>query len=87
MYSHQNDATDEDGMSPLASVMAAMPDVYEQLIAEHVADSSGRCMSCRNHGTAGVPWPCTLRVIAEDARSVHLAELAAYEDPCGLAAS
>lgn len=86
MNPDQNDV-DEDGMSPLASVMAAMPHVYEQLLVEHVADSSGRCRSCRNHGTAGVPWPCTLRVIAEDAQTLHLAELAADEDPCGLAAS
>ncbi|HEY4004077.1 MAG TPA: hypothetical protein VGM60_02665 [Pseudonocardia sp.] len=85
MHSNQNDVG-EDGMSPLASVLSAMPEVWHSLLAQHVPDSSGRCVSCRNSGTAGVPWPCTLRVIAEDARDLNQSvEGLPGATPCGLA--
>jgi hypothetical protein len=61
----------EDTVSPMAVVLADMPEVWHQLLTDHVADSSGRCLACRNHGKAGVPWPCTLQVIAADARALH----------------
>jgi hypothetical protein len=67
----QND-DGEDGISPVAMVMSGMPEVWQRLIEEHVPDRYGRCTACRNACTAGVPWPCTLRVIADDARGLHL---------------
>jgi hypothetical protein len=61
----------EDEVSPMAFVLAGMPEVWQQLLEDHVSNSSGRCRACHNHGTAGVPWPCTLQVIAADARAIH----------------
>lgn len=57
---------------PLASVISGMPEVWQRLLSEHVADSSGRCVACRTQGTSGVHWPCTLHVIAADARAICL---------------
>jgi hypothetical protein len=76
----------EDEISPLASVLSTMPEVWQRLLEDHVPDSSGRCLACRNHGTAGVPWPCTLQVIATDARTLYHSpgELSDPEQ-CGLA--
>ncbi|HWN34530.1 MAG TPA: hypothetical protein VNP03_17390 [Pseudonocardia sp.] len=68
----EHDNLDDDGTNPLASVISGMPEVWQRLLEEHVADSYGRCVACRNSSTAGVPWPCTLRVIAEDARAICL---------------
>lgn len=68
-----------EAMSPMASVMADMPEVWQRLLDAHLPDAAGRCRACRNHGTAGVPWPCTLQVIAGDARTLHLAQRDAAE--------
>ncbi len=55
---------------PLALALAAMPEVWRSLLIDHERDSYGRCAACRTSGTPGVPWPCTLRVAAEDARDL-----------------
>ncbi|HEY9416547.1 MAG TPA: hypothetical protein VIQ30_17465 [Pseudonocardia sp.] len=60
--------------SPLALALAALPEVWRTLLIEHEPDSYGRCRACRTSGTPGVPWPCTLRVAAEDAREIALAD-------------
>jgi len=60
----------DEGINPLASVISEMPEVWTRLLKRHVPDSRGRCADCRNASTAGVPWPCTLRVIAEDAQAI-----------------
>lgn len=71
MYSEQNDLGEAEA-NPLASVLSGMPEVWQRLLEEHVPDSYGRCLACRNSSTAGVPWPCTLQVAAADARSLYL---------------
>jgi hypothetical protein len=58
--------------NPLARALAELPEVWQSLLHEHEADASGRCRACRSSGTPGVPWPCTLRVAAEDAREISL---------------
>ncbi|HEY1966867.1 MAG TPA: hypothetical protein VGH89_02880 [Pseudonocardia sp.] len=76
----------EDAISPLASVLSTMPEVWQRLLEDHVPDASGRCLACRNHGTAGVPWPCTLQVIATDARMIyHTPGELSDPEQCGLA--
>ena len=60
--------------SPLALALAALPEVWGTLLIEHEPDSYGRCRACRTSGTPGVPWPCTLRVAAEDARELALSD-------------
>lgn len=60
----------DEGINPLASVISGMPEVWTRLLEGHVPDERGRCAACRNASTAGVPWPCTLRVIAEDAQAI-----------------
>jgi hypothetical protein len=72
---------DEDEVSPMASVMSAMPEVWQRLLEAHVPDASGRCLACRNHGTAGVLWPCTLQVIASDARVLYEKSLELSDAP------
>jgi hypothetical protein len=61
-----------DDANPLASVISGMPEVWQRLLDEHVPDPSGRCGACRSSATAGVLWPCTLRVIADDAKAICL---------------
>jgi hypothetical protein len=67
-----HDNLGDDGTNPLASVISGMPEVWQRLLEEHVPDNYGRCLACRNASTAGVPWPCTLQVIAADARAICL---------------
>lgn len=71
----ERDTLAPDEVSPIASVMAGMPEVWLRLLEDHVPDGSGRCAACHNHGTAGVPWPCTLQVIAADARTLYRSTL------------
>jgi hypothetical protein len=70
MHPDQGDVG-RDGSSPIAVTMSGMPEVWQGLLDAHVQDEHGRCAACRNAGTAGVRWPCTLRVIAENARSIY----------------
>jgi hypothetical protein len=60
--------------SPLALALAALPEVWGTLLTEHEPYNYGWCRACRTSGTPGVPWPCTLRVAAEDARELALAD-------------
>ncbi len=62
------------GSSPLALALAALPEVWGTLLLEPEPDSYGRCRAGRTSGTPGVQWPCTLRVAAEDARELALAD-------------
>jgi hypothetical protein len=71
LHSEQNDLDGAED-NPLASVLAGMPEVWQRLLEEHVPDSYGRCLACRNSSTAGVPWPCTLQVAAADARALSV---------------
>lgn len=68
-----SDLPEESG--PMAVVMSSMPEVWARLLVEHVPDRLGRCRACAtgNGSGAGVPWPCTLQVIAADARLIYLA--------------
>jgi hypothetical protein len=60
-----------DAWSRFAAELAAMPDVIERLMREHVADGSGHCRACTTpgRGTPASPWPCGLFAIA---RYAHL---------------
>lgn len=59
--------------SELAVALAAMPDVVAALIRDHVPDMRGRCIACGTPGTGTphLPWPCPLRLIADNARKLH----------------
>lgn len=59
--------------SDLAVALAAMPEVVAALVRDHVPDAQGRCVACGTPGTGTpyVPWPCPLRAIADNARSLH----------------
>jgi len=71
LRSEPNDLGEAEA-NPLALVLSGMPEVWQRLLEEHVPDSYGRCVACRNSSTAGVPWPCTLQVAAADARYLTL---------------
>jgi hypothetical protein len=50
--------------------LGAMPDLWAQLLAEHVPDPSGtRCRACTTAGTGspGAAWPCRIRDVADAA--------------------
>lgn len=52
----------------VARILAAGdPAAWRGLQAEHVADSTGHCRSCRPHSAGSPVWPCTLRVIGDHA--------------------
>jgi hypothetical protein len=55
---------------PVAAQLARMPQVVENLLAEHVPDASGRCRACGRPGTgsAHLAWPCALWTVADTAR-------------------
>ena len=58
-------------VTPLAQVMAGMPEVWRRLLTAHVADRLGRCTACRNSSGSGVRWPCSLHEIAVEARRLY----------------
>ena len=59
----------------LAEILAGMPDVIGRLIVEHVPDEHGRCRGCTSPGTGrpNVPWPCSLRKLADEAGRLRAA--------------
>lgn len=59
--------------SELAVALAAMPDVVAALVRDHVPDLRGRCIACGTPGTGTphLPWPCPLRLVADNARELH----------------
>ena len=54
---------------PLSAALAAMPDLRNRLLADHVPDASGhRCPGWCTPGTPGAHWPCRIREAAEAAQ-------------------
>jgi hypothetical protein len=51
-----------------AEVIATWPDVWQQLIEEHVAGPHGTCLACPVGPYGGNKWPCGLRALGELAR-------------------
>lgn len=52
----------------IARILAAGdPAAWRRLQAEHTADSTGHCRSCGPHSGGSPVWPCTLRVIGDEA--------------------
>lgn len=62
--------------SPIAELIAGMPEVWHRLLVGHVADQLGRCATCRSASGAGERWPCSLHGIAEEARQLYWAGMA-----------
>ncbi len=42
----------------MARILADMPDLWHRILTEHVSDSHGRCVVCRDRSGAAAPWPC-----------------------------
>jgi hypothetical protein len=53
-----------------AAVLAAMPDLLARALAEHVPDDHGRCRECRADDGTSAPWPCAMRLLADEARGM-----------------
>lgn len=58
----------------MAVMLARMPDLWRQLLVDHVADPVGRCRDCRSGGAAA-EWPCELYRVAAEARRVYEGDL------------
>jgi hypothetical protein len=54
-----------------AAVLAAMPDLLARALAEHVPDDHGRCRECRSDDGTSAPWPCAMRLLADEARGMN----------------
>ena len=54
---------------PLAALLAQMPGVADKLLACHVSDASGYCRGCYLPQGGLVRWPCSLYVVATEARA------------------
>jgi hypothetical protein len=57
-----------------AAVLAAMPDLLARALAEHVPDDHGRCRECRADDGTSAPWPCAMRLLADEARGMTSAK-------------
>ncbi|MDN5858513.1 MAG: hypothetical protein L0H84_07805, partial [Pseudonocardia sp.] len=57
-------------MTAFAAVLAAMPDLLARALAEHVPDGHGRCRECRADDGTSAPWPCAMRLLADEARGI-----------------
>lgn len=62
---------DARGTPSLAEEMAGMPGVWRRLLAAHVPDRLGRCVTCRQAGGSHERWPCNLHHTATEARRLH----------------
>ena len=59
---------------PLSAALAAMPDLRNRLLADHVPDASGhrcRARTTPGTGTPGAHWPCRIREAAEAAEAAQ----------------
>jgi hypothetical protein len=52
-----------------------MPDVIGRLIVEHLPDEHARCRGCTSPGTGrpNVLWPCSLRMLIDEAGRLRAA--------------
>lgn len=59
----------DSGWLTFVAVLATMPDVRLKLRLDHSADEAGYCRSCLTpgRGTPLVPFPCSLRSLADAA--------------------
>ncbi|MGI5130302.1 hypothetical protein ACQEVB_26105 [Pseudonocardia sp. CA-107938] len=64
-----------------AAVLAAMPDLLARALAEHVPDDHGRCRECRADDGTSAPWPCAMRLLADEARGMTGAQQRRPEPP------
>ncbi len=55
----------------MAWILADMPDLWHRILTEHVSDSHGRCVKCRDRLGAAAPWPCVTRQVAAEARAIY----------------
>lgn len=55
----------------MAAVLASMPDLCNRTLAEHVPDSMGRCIACRDDFGTQAQWPCLTYTVAKQAREIH----------------
>jgi hypothetical protein len=53
---------------PNAAALARMPEVWQRLLATHVADRHGRCRGCRWQTRSADLWPCNLYLLAAAAQ-------------------
>lgn len=53
----------------MAAVLAADPTLVKRLLATHLADSAGRCRTCRDRDQAPM-WPCRIRELADVAQDL-----------------
>lgn len=54
----------------MALILAGMPDLWQRVLHEHVADGRGRCRGCQAaSGAAG--WPCLPYEIAREAQFIY----------------
>jgi hypothetical protein len=62
-----------DQVSGVARILpAGDPCSWRRLQAEHVADRTGHCRSCRRYSPGSPVWPCRLRMIADEAERLAL---------------
>lgn len=58
----------------MAAVMSQMPDVWRRVLAEHVADHTGRCRACSATPGEAASWPCQTFKVAHHARGIATGE-------------
>jgi hypothetical protein len=56
--------------SSAATALAPMVEVWQRLLAEHVPDRQGRCVSCRWQTRSADRWPCNVYSLAAAAQRV-----------------
>ena len=63
--------------SAAAVVLAEMPELIAALLRDHAPNDQGLCPTCGRPGTGTpyLPAPCTLRRIAEAARTIRIQRL------------
>lgn len=60
----------------LAGLIATLPGVADQLLADHVNDGRGYCKGCALPQAGLARWPCTLHAVAKAARDRVILEVA-----------
>ena len=58
----------------MAAVMSQMPDVWQRVLTEHVADQTGRCRACSATPGEAASWPCQTFKVAHHARGIATGE-------------
>ena len=68
-----SNGTHADIFRALARELSGIPDLYTQLLKEHLPAAAGHCIKCTMRGSQKqTPWPCSIYALAVMAQGIEV---------------